>query len=234
MPSSSSTSSRGPDPLRVALRRHPGPVLERELDEFRPDLILSDYTLPRFDGMAALSLARERAPAVPFLIVTGSVNEETAVGCMKAGATDYLLKNNLARIGPAIEAALARVQSRAEKARAEEALRRSEANLRAIFNTSLQAFVLLDRDGTIQAMNPTAAGWATRILGREVGRRRPDPRLHSRRPPTAFGRPSAARPEASSAASAAPTASSAGTRPPMPRSWTSAARSSASASTRAT
>jgi two-component system cell cycle sensor histidine kinase/response regulator CckA len=141
----------------------------RELDEFRPDLILSDYTLPRFDGMSALSLARERAPTTPFLIVTGSVNEETAVGCMKAGATDYLLKSNLARIGPAIEAALARVESRAEKARAEEALRRSEANLRAIFNTSLQAFVLVARDGTIQALNPTARDWAMLILGRQAG-----------------------------------------------------------------
>ena len=138
------------------------------LDGFRPDLILSDYTLPRFDGMAALGLARERAPSVPFLIVTGSVNEETAVGCMKAGATDYLLKSNLARIGPAIEAALARVQSRTEKARAEEALRRSEANLRAIFNTSLQAFVLVDRDGTIQALNPTAEEWADRIIGHRL------------------------------------------------------------------
>jgi PAS domain S-box-containing protein len=141
----------------------------REIDEFRPHLILSDYTLPRFDGMAALSLARERAPTIPFLIVTGSVNEETAVGCMKAGATDYLLKSNLARIGPAIEAALARVEARAEKARAEEALRRSEANLRAIFNTSLQAFVLVDGDGTILALNPTAEEWAARILGRRVG-----------------------------------------------------------------
>src|SRR5215213_535202 len=98
-------------------------AFERQLAEFRPDVILSDYTLPRFDGMAALSVARERAPDIPFLIVTGSVNEETAVGCMKAGATDYLLKSNLARIGPAIEAALARVQSGAEKARAQEALR---------------------------------------------------------------------------------------------------------------
>jgi len=141
----------------------------RQLDEFRPDLILSDYTLPRFDGMTALSIVRERAPSTPFLIVTGSVNEETAVGCMKAGATDYLLKSNLARIGPAIEAALARVRSRTEKARAEEALRRSEANLRAIFNTSLQAFVLVDRDGTIQALNPIAVEWAARILGRRVG-----------------------------------------------------------------
>jgi PAS domain S-box-containing protein len=140
----------------------------RELDEFEPDLILSDYTLPRFDGMAALSLARERVPSVPFLIVTGSVNEETAVGCMKAGATDYLLKSNLARIGPAIEGALARVRARTEKVQAEEALHRSEANLRAIFNNSLQAFVLIDPDGTIQALNSTAAEWSTRLLGRPL------------------------------------------------------------------
>ena len=137
-----------------------------QLEAFRPDVILSDFTLPRFDGMSALSLARERAPAVPFLIVTGSVNEETAVGCMKAGATDYLLKSNLARIGPAIEGALAAVRARAAKARAEEALRRSEANLRAIFNNSLQAFVLIDPDGTIQALNSTAAEWSARLLGR--------------------------------------------------------------------
>ena len=140
----------------------------RELDEFHPDLILSDYTLPRFDGMSALSLARQRTPTTPFLIVTGSVNEETAVQCMKAGATDYLLKSNLARIGPAIEGALAREQSRREKARAEEALRRSEANLRAIFNNSLQCFVLIGRDGTIQALNRTAQEWAARLLGHEV------------------------------------------------------------------
>jgi PAS domain S-box-containing protein len=143
-------------------------AFERQLEEFRPDVILSDYTLPRFDGMAALSLARERAPDIPFLIVTGSVNEETAVGCMKAGATDYLLKSNLARIGPAIEGALARVRSRTEKSRAEEALQRSEANLRAIFNNSLQAFVLVDRDGRIKALNRTAEEWGALILGRQV------------------------------------------------------------------
>src|SRR5687768_12529496 len=140
----------------------------RELEEFHPDVILSDYTLPRFDGMSALSLARERAPALPFLIVTGSVNEETAVGCMKAGATDYLLKSNLARIGPAIEGALAAARARTAKAKAEEALRLSEANLRAIFNNSLQAFVLVDPDGTIQALNSTAAEWSDRLLGRRL------------------------------------------------------------------
>jgi PAS domain S-box-containing protein len=139
-----------------------------ELHAFGPDVILSDYTLPRFDGMAALELARSHAPATPFLIVTGSINEETAVGAMKAGAADYLLKSNMARIGPAIEGALARVRARTEKARAEEALRRSEANLRAVFNDGLQAFVLVNTDGIVQALNRTAEGWSERFRGRRL------------------------------------------------------------------
>jgi PAS domain S-box-containing protein len=138
------------------------------LAEFAPDVILSDYTLPRFDGMTALALARERAPGTPLLIVTGSVNEETAVGCMKAGAADYLLKGNLSRIGPAIEAALARQRLQAERKRSEAALRRSQANLQAIFENSLQCFVLVDRDGTVQAFNRTAYEWLVQLCGREL------------------------------------------------------------------
>ncbi len=142
--------------------------LVRSLEEFRPDLILSDYAVPHFDGMAALALARQLAPTVPFIIVTGSVNEETAVRCMHAGASDYLIKNNLARLGPAVRSALEREASRAEKLRTEDALRRSEANLRAIFNSSPQGFVLTDPDGTIKAFNQTAAQWATRVGGRRL------------------------------------------------------------------
>jgi DNA-binding NtrC family response regulator len=70
----------------------------RGLKDFKPDIILSDYKLPQFDGMAALELTKELVPSVPFIIVTGSMNEETAVECMKAGATDYVLKAHLARL----------------------------------------------------------------------------------------------------------------------------------------
>ncbi|HET8650614.1 MAG TPA: response regulator, partial [Gemmatimonadales bacterium] len=133
----------------IAERVHSRESFCAALGDFRPDLILSDYTLPGFDGMAALQLARQHAPGVPFIMVTGSINEETAVGCMRAGADDYLLKSNLARIGPAISAALERQQIRAERRRTEAALRRSEANLRAIFNNTLQDFVLLDRSGAV-------------------------------------------------------------------------------------
>src|SRR6266849_2118369 len=85
----------------------------RGLEEFAPDIILSDYTLPNFSGMEALSLARARVPHVPVVIVTGSINEETAVECMKAGAADYLLKEHLGRIGPAIHGALEKKQAEA-------------------------------------------------------------------------------------------------------------------------
>ena len=103
------------------LRVDTGEAFEASLGTFQPDLILSDYTLPRFDGMAALEQARRWAPSIPFIIVTGSINEETAVRCMKAGATDYLLKNNLARIGPAIESALERESAKGERRLAEGA-----------------------------------------------------------------------------------------------------------------
>jgi signal transduction histidine kinase len=102
------------------------------LADFRPDLILSDYRLPHFDGMAALRLAQEHAPATPLLISTGSMNEEIAVECMKAGAWDYILKENLTRLGLAVRAALARKRDLAEKARAERSLAESERRYRKL------------------------------------------------------------------------------------------------------
>ena len=137
------------------------------LGAFRPDVILSDYTLPRFDGMTALSLARERVPSTPFLIVTGSVNEETAVGCMKAGATDYLLKSNLARIGPAIQAALQRERAQAEKILAETALATSERRFRSLVQNSSDLVTIVAPDSTILYVSDSAeriVGYAAREL----------------------------------------------------------------------
>lgn len=129
----------------------------RALGEFRPDIILSDFSLPQFDGMRALELARAWATTVPFIVVTGSINEETAVQCMKAGATDYVLKSNLARIGPAIRAALERERERGERERTQAALRRSEADLRTIFDNTAQALILLDPEGRVRLFNAAAA-----------------------------------------------------------------------------
>ena len=74
--------------------------------EFNPDIILSDYNLPQFSGMEAIKLAKEASPLIPLIIVTGSLNEETAVDCIKAGASDYVLKDNLIRLAPAVKGAI--------------------------------------------------------------------------------------------------------------------------------
>ena len=67
-----------------------------------PDLILSDFSLPGFDGMSALAIARAEAPGVPFIFLSGTIGEERAIEALKRGATDYLLKTNLARLAPAV------------------------------------------------------------------------------------------------------------------------------------
>jgi PAS domain S-box-containing protein len=112
----------------------------RGLEEFAPDVILSDYVLPNFDGMEALGLARARLPHVPVVIVTGSINEETAVACMKAGAADYVLKEHLGRIGPAIYGAL-------EKKQAEARLWQSEELFRLITENVEDLIAILDLAG---------------------------------------------------------------------------------------
>jgi DNA-binding NtrC family response regulator len=76
------------------------------LKSFEPELIISDYSLPQFDGMSALLLKNELAPTVPFILVTGSINEEIAVDLMKSGADDYVIKQNLSRLGSAIKSAI--------------------------------------------------------------------------------------------------------------------------------
>ena len=114
------------------------------LDEFRPALIVSDYRLPFFDGMTALKLAVERCPDVPFVVLTGSMNEDTAVECMKAGAWDYVIKEHVKRLGPAVQSALVRQRVQMERKRAEGALRDSEAQLRAVLDAAPFPVALVD------------------------------------------------------------------------------------------
>src|SRR5438477_337577 len=104
----------------------------RELAEHPPDLILLDYSLPGFDGLSALNLAQERYPAIPFIFVTGTLGEEVAVEMLKSGATDYVLKNRLTRLVSAVQRALREAQARAERRQAEENLRKSHKQLRAL------------------------------------------------------------------------------------------------------
>lgn len=102
------------------------------LETFRPDIILSDYQLPCFNGIEALNLTQGHAPEVPFILVTGSINEQTAVECMKAGAWDYVLKEHLQRIGAAAINGLEQKRMLREKKLADQALIESELKYRSL------------------------------------------------------------------------------------------------------
>src|SRR3984885_1105128 len=87
-------------------------AMRRALDAQTPDLILSDFSLPQFDGMAALAIARAEVPDVPFIFLSGTIGEERAIEALKCGAIDYVLKSNPMRLGPAIKRALAETELR--------------------------------------------------------------------------------------------------------------------------
>jgi signal transduction histidine kinase len=110
----------------------------KALENGRPELILSDYSLPGFDGNAALNIAREKCPETPFIFVTGTMGEEVAIETLKSGATDYVLKTRLSRLIPAVNRALREAQQRSEHRRAEDQLRKSHEQLRRL-STYLQS-----------------------------------------------------------------------------------------------
>jgi signal transduction histidine kinase/DNA-binding response OmpR family regulator len=107
------------------------------------DLILADYTLPSFDGVSALRLAQEHAPDVPFLFVSGTLGEDVAIEALKKGATDYVLKTRLLRLGAAITRALREARERTERKRAQEALRASEQLARSHVEVMMRSLDVL-------------------------------------------------------------------------------------------
>jgi PAS domain S-box-containing protein len=114
------------------------------LEEKNFDLIFSDYTMPGFDGREALFLAREKCPETPFLFVSGTIGEDTAIEALKNGATDYVLKHRLMRLIPAVDRALREAEERAERERAERTMRESEHKYREVFECLADAAFLAD------------------------------------------------------------------------------------------
>ena len=104
----------------------------KQLEEHPPALILSDYSLPGFNGHDALQIAIKKCPEIPFIFVTGTMGEEVAIETLKSGATDYVLKTRLSRLMPAVARALREAEDRAQHRRAEEQLRESHKQLRAL------------------------------------------------------------------------------------------------------
>src|SRR5688572_11977842 len=104
----------------------------QQIEEFLPELILSDFSLPSMDGHTALEIARNKCPDVPFIFVTGTLGEEVAIETLKQGATDYVLKQRLSRLVPSVHRALREARERSDRKRAQEQLRQSHAQLRAL------------------------------------------------------------------------------------------------------
>ncbi len=116
----------------------------RSVTDFNPEIIISDYYMPGFDGLTALKLAREKIPDIPFIIVTGSLNEDIAVECMRSGASDYVIKEYIKRLGPSIVNALEQYKVKVEKNNTQAALIESAERHRSLFEDNIAVMLLLD------------------------------------------------------------------------------------------
>ncbi|MBK9091066.1 MAG: EAL domain-containing protein [Holophagales bacterium] len=130
------------------------------LDEFTPNVVIADYSLPSWNGMKALKVVRELRPDLPFIIVTGSIDEETAADCIKSGADDYVLKERLGRLPHAVRAAREVWAARLARRKAEEEVRLSHSALEA----AADGIVITGLDGAIVWANPAF----TRMTGYEL------------------------------------------------------------------
>ena len=139
------------------------------LEQAKYDLIISDFTLPAYGGIAALTASRELHPDTPFIFVAGTIGEEQVVESLKSGATDYVLKNRLNRLGPAVRRALREAQERKDRQRVEEQVRVQSSALEAVAN----GIMLTDAAGKILFGNRAfcaMTGYALEeILGKTPG-----------------------------------------------------------------
>ncbi len=138
-----------PDCMATALKRQPW------------DVIIADYRMPHFSAPAALELLQQHKLDLPFIIVSGTIGEDRAVAAMKAGAHDYLMKENLVRLVPAVERELREARERQQRRQAEQALRESEERFRSLIENAQDIITLLTADGTIAYASPAVE----RVLG---------------------------------------------------------------------
>ena len=140
------------------------------LKEFRPDIVLADYRLPTFSGLDALAITLQLAPDVPFVIISGTMGEEFAIETMHKGAADYVLKNHLGKLAPAVSRALQEAEERRLRRKAEEDLAASEELFHKLADSIHDGMIIVDQDAMITYWNPAAQrmfGYTTEeILGR--------------------------------------------------------------------
>lgn len=134
------------------------------------DLVLSDYHMPEFSGLRARELLKKTGLEIPFIIVSGAIGEELAVEAMKLGASDYLLKDRLGRLVPAVTQALAQHRMRDERQATERAAARAEAKYRTLFENSVEGLYQTTPAGRLLFANPALAQIAGYGSRRTCGR----------------------------------------------------------------
>lgn len=132
-------------------------LLKESLQKRKWDIVVSDYVMPGFSGLDALKIVREFDVDLPFIIISGTIGESVAVDAMKSGANDYVMKNNLARLVPAIKRELRESVIRKERKIAKDKLKESEELYRTLVETSPEAIVLIDVRGNILFSNKQGA-----------------------------------------------------------------------------
>jgi PAS domain S-box-containing protein len=137
-------------------------AMNAALDKHAWDIIIADYTMPEFDGLAALAVMQRRGLDLPFIVVSGSIGEDIAVAAMKAGAHDYIMKGNLTRLVPAVERELREAEVRRARRRAEETLQESYQLLQAVIEGTSDAIFVKDGAGRYVMINSSGA----RALGK--------------------------------------------------------------------
>jgi PAS domain S-box-containing protein len=118
--------------------------LRQVLESFNPDIILSDYSMKQFDGLRALKISRQLMPGIPFIIVTGTMNEDIAVECIKAGAVDYLIKDNLKRLESAIVQAIGQRKIQLQKTQVDALVKQKQYLLERITSAIPSAIYIID------------------------------------------------------------------------------------------
>ncbi|HSJ55567.1 MAG TPA: PAS domain S-box protein, partial [Anaerolineae bacterium] len=119
--------------------------MEAALESRRWDVIIADHSMPRFSGTRALKLIQEKGLDLPFIVVSGTIGEEAAVAVMKAGAHDYVMKNNLIRLGPAVRRELQESRERQARRRVEQELKQSEARFRKMAQNIQDGLTIIER-----------------------------------------------------------------------------------------
>jgi len=136
-------------------------AMKKALKNKQWDIILCDYTLPKFNALSAIALLKEKNMDIPLIVVTGAVGEETAAECMRLGAQDYIMKENLSRLCPAIARELEDANVRNKEKQAEEDLKESENKYRLSFENITDVVYTIDNDLNISSVSPSVE----RLLG---------------------------------------------------------------------